>query len=394
MAASSHQAWELEDWGCAHRGRNQRFGPRAKRVLLVEAQDADGVSRCMYPGCWAWDDLRFHHIHPSWANGRNTPDNGIVQCPNHHAAADNGLISPSELRYFKLLRARSLPAIKSRSQVEQLIETSSSPESPQGARCDWAYFSSLDRLKDLRRAVPSTSQMLYSVRRAFAATQLRMAGALCAWLPADLVTRSESERFEIDLHARHALSIAHRLNDPELAMRARHTLAVNANAQHDFACARTHSLASDKLRSGLVITDPAYHAYLTRDLAAILARCRDFPRSYALIAESTQIARTAGASDGAETWMRMAEVLIFAGDVAAAGRLIEADACRDVVLTPIQTVIRIRIQSAFESLTGRPAAAAVGLQNALAKAGQHALGHQRAKISAALLHLSNATLDS
>lgn len=385
---------ELEDAGCAHRGSNQRFGPRVRRALLLEAEDANGIPTCMYPECPQWRVLRLHHIHPSWADGSNTADNGIVLCANHHDDADHGVVTPTELRAFKQLRPRSLPPIISPSRIEHLLYECSCPDARQGEPCDMVYFRGITELRDLRRCHPKTRTGLKSARRALAATQLRMAGALCAWLPADLLRRRDSERFEIDLHARHALSLANRLAEHELAMRAHHALAVNASAQHDITCAHAHALSTEALRSRLTISDIAYHAYLTRDLAALFARSRDFSRAHGLLDLSANVVRKAGVSDGAETWMRTAQVLMLEGNVSRAARLIEADACRSVELTPIQTVIRIRIQAAVESLTGNVSASASHLSCALSIAKQHSLGHQRAKIEAAFLRLGRTSIDS
>lgn len=49
-----------------------------------------------------------HHVERWAKTENNSVENGIVLCPNHHAEADYGIISPEELRHYQLRESPTL----------------------------------------------------------------------------------------------------------------------------------------------------------------------------------------------------------------------------------------------------------------------------------------------
>lgn len=373
----------LLDAGCVHRGKRQRFGDPARMLIEQCATGRDGITRCQYPGCDWEQNLECHHIRPSWAGGLNTADNGIALCRNHHALADRGVIPPEELQAYKRHFIRRYPLIRDLREIDSLISIAhTSDECPK--RCDLQYRYRARVLRRLRACVARRESMLTEIRRSIAWTQLDMAGALCSWLSADSVQFRESERYEVDMHARHAHLLGRALRDPMLMLRAQHTLAVNANALRDHVCARRYSIRADQLRNSTTIVDVEFHAYLTRNLASILARCGDVATSTNLLRTSASFSDSISTSGRAETLMRSTEILMVRGDLQRAGRVIEMDLQQLPRLSPIQQVIRLRIQGQHACLVGHMEEGLIMYANALEKADRYRLGHQSGQIRAAM----------
>lgn len=56
--------------------------------------------------------LEVHHIKPVRDGGTNDPDNLVVLCPNHHAEADYGILTPEQLRAHRATAIQEAEAKK------------------------------------------------------------------------------------------------------------------------------------------------------------------------------------------------------------------------------------------------------------------------------------------
>lgn len=342
----------------------------------------------MYPGCDRWHVYEFHHIRPVWAEGDCSSDNGILLCPDHHAEADRGLITPLELFSYKNRIFEKTIIITDQNQIESLIN-SAMVEAEANEGDPLLRFQK--NLLLLRNFDPHGS-LVSEVRRAMAKVRSEMGGHLTSRLNAIVGRGSFSERYQVELLARGAVAEARKLEDWNTLLHANHVLAVNANAIGQFRLAAKRANTCLRVFDSIPSPDAIYATYLTRNLAVIFSKVGIADRSKELIYRSKN-----WSCDEGETSLKNAERLILEGHLAKSetqiGTYHNQIESGSHAPSSIQEVISLRIQGIHLCLRGSRSNIGKGLllfYDALTLAKENDLGHQLGKLNYAIRYFDSS----
>jgi len=369
-------------YGNAPKGRY--FPLSVQRALKAEACQLRGDVVCVVCGEWK-AHYQFHHIRPWSEKGRSAEANGVLLCPSCHNWADQGVLTPLDLEKIKGGSLPNVEPITDESAVCEIIEAAPVVEGREGGSCDEVARSSWELLSRLRRCETNRPSLRNQWRKGVARTQLRMAGALTSWLPADGIRSDESRRYIITILARNAARTGRALDDPFLTVQALHSLATNAKARGRLSKAEEHCNRIRTLLSVVAQEQPEYVAYTARNISVIYE-----DRGVSQLADELLRLSDRLRGDNAETLVRRGEVLAVRGELSRAGQLLERRlAMRLPVHHPIQEVIALRVYGIHQCLAvSIPRGLEILDQAKLLAEGNH-LGHQQRKIEVAMHRLSS-----
>jgi len=380
---------ENPKYACKNSAKRKHFTPKVKERLEQEAiHPRNSRVQCMYPGCDRWHVYEFHHIRPVWAEGDCSPDNGILLCPDHHAEADRGLITPLELFSYKNRIFEKTRIITDRNQIESLIN-SAMVEAEAGEGDPLLRFQK--NLVLLRNCDPHGS-LVSEVRRAIAKVRAEMGGHLTSRLNAIVGRGAFSERYQVELLARGAAAEARKLEDWNTLLHANHVLAVNANAIGQFRLAAKRANTCLRVFDSIPSPNAIYAAYLTRNLPVIFSKAGIPDGAKELICRSKK-----WSCDEGETSLRNAERLILAGHIARSETQIgiyhnQIERGSHAPSTA-QKVIGLRIQAIHLCLRGSRSNIGKGLlllDDAITLAKENDLGHQLGKLTYAIRYFDSS----
>lgn len=359
-----------------------------KKPIEARVKQRYGIRKCEYPNCWETLGLSFHHIRPRSAMGEDTIDNLVLLCRKHHDYADEGIIPATEILDFWPLLNMEFHNIIDKQNIERLIAEVPLIDPSGNWKKLYSHYHLL--LTKLRHSIPQIESLRIEVRRSIALTQLWMAGCLTSGLPANINEWHKSRRFEINVLASsaHALASHNDLMDIGIVIRAKHSLATNANAFGLVDKAVLYGEKAIALSQSKDSCASEYKAYLLRNIAAMHAKVCNIDRAEYLINKSLLLNE-----NEPETYLRYAEILMLSGDLRKSeywiDRFIDYISQMNFDMNPNYKARSLRFQGIHCCLSNRIPEGIDLLSEAHDIAFENDLGHQRNKLYNGLIYFSS-----